>query len=92
MVARRNAEGFVEVGFTAEAMEAKELVEMIACIAVLVPVEAVEQLVDKYRRVETLAPIFDPTAWIRVQHHAGGHAELARAFLAFRKTIGDLAG
>jgi hypothetical protein len=92
MVARQNADGFVEVGFSKEAMQAKELVEMIARITVMVPIEVVEGLVEEYRRVETVAPIFDPTAWQGVQRNAGDHAKLAAAFLAFRKVIGEVAG
>jgi hypothetical protein len=91
MVARRNADGFVEVGFTAEAMVVEALVEMVARLAMMVALEAAEQLVNDYRRMVTLAPIFDPRSWLRGHHSAGDHAKLAAASLAFRKTIGELA-
>jgi hypothetical protein len=56
----------------------------------MVQVAAVETLVDEYRRAETLAPICDPSGWMRVQGNAEGHVRLATAFLAFRRVVGEL--
>lgn len=92
MVARQRADGSVEVGFTGGAMGTKTVIESVAQLAVMVPLEAAEELVDEYRRAEAITPIFDPTGWMRVQGNWEGHYRLATAFLAFRRVVGDLAG
>lgn len=90
MVARKRDDGSVEVGFTFEAMETKSLIETISRLAANVPAEAVEGLVDEYQRSETIAPIFDPTGWMRVQRNYANLLKLAQGFLAFRRVIAEV--
>lgn len=90
MVVQQQPDGRVVVGFTGDAMATKTVIESVARIVYQIPIADVQDLIDEYQRAETLTPIFDPTAFLRVQKTMPGHVRLAEAFLAFRQALDTL--
>lgn len=80
-------DGRIRVGFAAETMETKEQIETFARIAVSISTDDVEALVEAYNRLDTIGPLFDPTAYWDVLATKDGHIALAKAFLGFRRAI-----
>ena len=83
----RNDDGHVAVGFSAKSMMTKEQIESFSKIALCIDIADVESLVQEYRRLETVGPIFDPTAFMRTRYSLDGHLKLAAAFLKFRTVL-----
>lgn len=80
-----------QIGLTEKEMETKEFIEMVSRTAFLVKTEDLQALVEKYQRLEITAPIFDPTAYLAVRKTMPGHVKVAKAFLAFRRVLDELA-
>ena len=83
----RNDAGHVTVGFSEKSMLTKESIESFSKIAICIDIADVESLVQEYHRLETVGPIFDPTAYMRTSDSLGGHLKLAAAFLKFRTVL-----
>jgi hypothetical protein len=56
-------------------------------VALAVSVAEVEAYVSEIDRTETLMPLVDPTAYMRIGRNIPGHRDVARAFLDFRREL-----
>jgi len=68
----------------------KDHIEMVTNLSILIPSTAVVDYVNAITRVETRAPILDPTWFARSGHNIDGHRRLARAFLEFRRELDSI--
>jgi len=75
----RNDDGHVAVGFSEHSMTTKLAIESFSKIALCIDVADVLSLIQEYHRLETVGPIFDPTAFMRTSDNLGGHMKLAAA-------------
>ena len=83
----RNDDGHVAVGFSEHSMTTKLAIESFSKIALCIDVADVLSLIQEYHRLETVGPIFDPTAFMRTRDSLDGHLKLAAAFLKFRTVL-----
>lgn len=90
MVIQRQANGTIAVGFTSDVMETKQQIETFAMLCATIPTSDVEALIAQYNHLDTIGPIFDPTAYMHVLNTKGQHTALAAAFLSFRREIDKL--
>jgi hypothetical protein len=74
----------IKVGLTAEEVMTLELIQSFSRMAAMIPWEDVQALQDRLSLIDTIAPLFDPSAWLDVQDTFPDHQELVRRFAAFR--------
>lgn len=86
----QSEDGQIMVGIPADVIDTKTRIEMIARLALEIEPSEVAKLQNQYRQVDTLMPIFDPTGYMRILSHKGGHERLADAFAAFRAELGRI--
>lgn len=84
MVLQQHPDGRIDVGFTADTMETKHQIEMIASLAIRIEPDAIAKLLQQYNHLDAIGPIYDPTAYGRILNTKGGHERLAVAFSRFR--------
>jgi len=75
---------------TATQMITKGFIEGLARMALQVPVEDVSNYVDNLDRIESFAPIFEPSDYMAIRGTLPGHMALAKAFLRFRQEVEKL--
>jgi len=68
----------------------KEAVDAVCRLAVVITVDDAVALVNEFKKMDTLMPILDPTAYKSVLPNIGGHEDAARAFLTFRLALEKL--
>ena len=54
------------------------------------PVAEVEQVLRTAEQFDTIAPIIDPTAWIKTSDNVAANAKLIRAFLDWRRVVAEV--
>lgn len=62
-------------------------IKTLAAIALAVEPEAIKALQDEISRTETLAPILDPTWYMRSSDNMQDHCDLVNAFAKFRSAL-----
>lgn len=80
-----------QLGFTAEQMQTKEMIEAMSRMAMQLSPEDVQDLLARYHWIESVGPIVDPTAYREVMDTLPGHLQLATAFGNFRAALEKLA-
>lgn len=56
-------------------------------VAVAVPIQNVEALLEELERTDAFGPFFDPFGWLAIRDNIPPHKEVARAFLAYRRVL-----
>lgn len=67
------------------------LIKQASRAAMIVPLHAVQALMEQHDREEALLPLLDPTLWMRTHDKTRWHKPWLRAFLEYRKALQDLA-
>lgn len=88
----QDEDGNPAVGLPMEVVETKDLCEALGYLGARLDLDDLEKLVRAYNQLEATAPIFDPTAWMKVGKNLEGHKKLAEAVLQFRQALEDLKG
>lgn len=80
-------EGAVEIGIPERILNNKKLIETMCSLSLNIAIEDAEAVAEWIEQQETVLPIFDPTAYMKVAPNIPGHLAVARAFLTFRKAL-----
>lgn len=70
-----------------EIRETYDLMMAAGRIASMVDLAAARAVLESMHFVDTVMPITDPTAWMKLQKTAPGHQQFAAAFVRFRTVL-----
>ncbi|MHB0874555.1 MAG: hypothetical protein ACYC5O_00780 [Anaerolineae bacterium] len=71
---------------------AKDMINTVSQLALLIPAEHADAVLQAINRHETLQPVVDPTGYREVADNLPGHKREVEAFLEFRRALAEIAG
>lgn len=73
-----------------DVQEIKQRVDLLCSLALNIPTEDAQELVNEIDRTMAFMPLTDPTGYKQIMFTADGHMDVARAFLVFRRQLAQI--